>query len=69
VAELPNYFNGLSEATMTHVKHHKQLDMLNPFEAFGPKRLVLLESFWAHLFREQLLHKLAATLNTAGLNL
>lgn len=28
------------------------------FEYLGPKRLALLESSWAHLFREEILHKL-----------
>lgn len=43
---------------MIHVKDHKQRDMFNPFEHLGPKRLALLESSWAHLFREEILHKL-----------
>jgi hypothetical protein len=43
---------------MIHVKDHKQVDMFNPFEALGPKRLALLESSWAHLFREEILHRL-----------
>jgi len=43
-----------------HVKDHKQYDMFNPFEHLGPKRLALLESSWAHLFREEILHKLPA---------
>jgi hypothetical protein len=34
--------------------------MFNPFEYLGPKRLALLESSWAHLFREEILHKLPA---------
>lgn len=45
---------------MIHVKDHKQRDMFNPFEYLGPKRLTLLESSWAHLFREEILHKLPA---------
>lgn len=45
---------------MIHVKDHKQYDMFNPFEFLGPKRLALLESSWAHLFREEILHKLPA---------
>lgn len=45
---------------MIHVKDHKQRDMFNPFEYLGPKRLALLESSWAHLFREEILHKLPA---------
>ena len=45
---------------MIHVKDHKQYDMFNPFEHLGPKRLGLLESSWAHLFREEILHKLPA---------
>ncbi len=43
---------------MIHVKDHKQRDMFHPFEHLGPKRLALLESSWAHLFREEILHKL-----------
>ena len=43
-----------------HVKDHKQYDMFNPFAHLGPKRLALLESSWAHLFREEILHKLPA---------
>ncbi len=45
---------------MIHVKDHKQYDMFNPFKHLGPKRLALLESSWAHLFREEILHKLPA---------
>jgi len=45
---------------MVHVKDHKTRDMFNPFEHLGPKRLALLESSWAHLFREEILHKLPA---------
>jgi IS5 family transposase len=45
---------------MIHVKDHKQLDMFNPFAHLGPKRLALLESSWAHLFREEVLHNLPA---------
>jgi hypothetical protein len=45
---------------MIHVKDHKQYDMFNPFEYLGPKRLALLQSSWAHLFREEILHKLPA---------
>lgn len=45
---------------MIHVKDHKQYDMFHPFEHLGPKRLALLESSWAHLFREEILHKLPA---------
>lgn len=43
---------------MIHVKDHKQRDMFNPFAHLGPKRLALLESSWAHLFREEILHNL-----------
>jgi len=43
-----------------HVKDHKQYDMFNPFEHLGPKRLAMLESSWAHLFREEILHRLPA---------
>jgi hypothetical protein len=45
---------------MIHVKDHKQVDMFSPYEHLGPKRLALLESSWAHLFREEILHKLPA---------
>ena len=45
---------------MIHVKDHKTRDMFNPFEYLGTKRLALLESSWAHLFREEILHKLPA---------
>lgn len=45
---------------MIHVKDHKQYDMFSPFEHLGPRRLALLESSWAHLFREEILHKLPA---------
>lgn len=43
---------------MIHVKDHKQYNMFNPFDYLGPKRLALLESSWAYLFREEILHKL-----------
>lgn len=43
---------------MIYVKDHKQCDMFNPFAHLGTKRLVLLESSWAHLFREEILHNL-----------
>ena len=42
---------------MIHVKDHKQLGIFNPFAHLGAKRLALLESSWAHLFREEILHK------------
>ncbi len=45
---------------MINVKDHKTYDMFNPFEHLGPKRLALLESSWAHLFREEILHQLPA---------
>lgn len=45
---------------MIHVKDHKQRDMFNPFAHLGVKRLALLESSWAHLFREEILHNLPA---------
>jgi len=45
---------------MIYIKDYKQYDMFNPFEHLGPKRLALLESSWAHLFREEILHKLPA---------
>lgn len=45
---------------MIHTKDHKQLDMFNPFAHLGPKRLAVLESSWAHLFREEILHNLPA---------
>jgi len=44
--------------SMIYVKDHKQCNMFNPFEHLGPKRLALLESSWAKLFREEILHKL-----------
>ena len=43
---------------MIYIKDHKQLDMFNPFEHLGPKRLALLKNSWAHLFREEILHQL-----------
>ncbi len=43
---------------MINVKDHKQRDMFNPFAHLGLKRLALLESSWAHLFREEVLHNL-----------
>lgn len=43
---------------MIYVKDHKTRDMFNPFEHLGPKRLALLETSWAHLFREEILHRL-----------
>lgn len=45
---------------MIHVKDHKQRDMFNPFAHLGTKRLAVLESSWAHLFREEILHNLPA---------
>jgi hypothetical protein len=45
---------------MIHVKDHKQRDIFNPFAHLGTKRLALLESSWAHLFREEILHNLPA---------
>jgi len=42
---------------MIHVKDH---DMPKPFEHRAPKHLALLESSRAHLFREEILHKLPA---------
>ena len=55
-----NNFRPLRGITMIHVKDHKQLDMFSPFAHLGPKRLALLESSWAHLFREEILHNLPA---------
>jgi hypothetical protein len=46
--------------SMIYVKDHKQCDMFNPFAHLGVKRLALLESSWAHLFREEILHNLPA---------
>jgi len=43
---------------MIYVKDHKQRDMFSPFARLGTKRLALLESSWAHLFREEILHNL-----------
>jgi hypothetical protein len=45
---------------MIHIKDHTQCDMFNLFAHLGTKRLVLLESSWAHLFREEILHNLLA---------
>jgi hypothetical protein len=45
---------------MIHVKDHKTREMFNPFEHLGPKRLALLETSWAQLFREEILHRLPA---------
>ena len=45
---------------MINVKDHKTYDMFDPFEHLGPKRLALLKSSWAHLFREEILHRLPA---------
>jgi len=45
---------------MIHTKDHKQLDIFNPFAHLGTKRLTVLESSWAHLFREEILHNLPA---------
>ena len=56
----PCNINTLQGIGMIHVKDHKQLDMFNPFAHLGPKRLALLESSWAHLFREEILHNLPA---------
>ena len=55
--------------TSTHAKAHLVQTTLreltaffnfHPFEALGPKRLALLESSRAHLFREEVLHQLPA---------
>lgn len=43
---------------MIYIKNHKQCDIFNPFAHLGPKRLALLESSWAQLFRDEILHKL-----------
>ena len=43
---------------MINVKDHKQRDMFSPFAHLGVKRLALLEASWAHIFREEILHKL-----------
>jgi len=40
---------------MFYTKDHKTLNMFDPFEHLGPKRRKLLESSWAHLFREEIL--------------
>jgi len=53
-------FKALRGIVMIHVKDHKQYDMFSPFAYLGPKRLALLESSWAHLFREEILHNLPA---------
>lgn len=43
---------------MIHIKDHKTRDMFHPFVHLGPKRVALLEKSWAHLFREEILHRL-----------
>lgn len=43
---------------MFYTKNHKQVELFDPFEHLGLKRLALLKSSWAHLFREEILHKL-----------
>ncbi|MDF1534882.1 MAG: transposase [bacterium] len=43
---------------MFHTKDYKTLDMFDPFEHLGPRRRKLLESSWAHLFREEVLPEL-----------
>jgi hypothetical protein len=45
---------------MIYVKDHKQRDMFNPFARLGQKRIKLLETSWAHLFREEILNNLPA---------
>jgi hypothetical protein len=55
-----SFFKPLRGYAVIHVKDHKQFDMFNPFEHLGPKRLALLGSSWAHLFREEILHRLPA---------
>jgi hypothetical protein len=57
---IPCKIKALQGIGMIYVKDHKQYDMFSPFEHLGPKRLALLESSWAHLFREEILHKLPA---------
>jgi Transposase DDE domain/Transposase domain (DUF772) len=57
---IPCNINALQGISMIHVKDHKQRDMFNPFAHLGTKRLALLESSWAHLFREEILHNLPA---------
>jgi IS5 family transposase len=54
----PCNINTLQGNYMIYTKDHKQRDMFNPFAHLGPKRLALLESSWAHLFREEILHNL-----------
>jgi len=51
---------------MFYTKDHKTLNMFDPFEHLGPRRRKLLESSWAHLFREEILpdlpvHKLTGS--------
>ena len=60
MVQKPCNFNALQGNHMIHVKDHKQIDMFNPFTHLGPKRLALLESSWAQLFREEVLHNLPA---------
>jgi DDE family transposase/transposase-like protein DUF772 len=57
---IPCNNNMLQGNQMIHVKDHKQRDIFNPFAHLGPKRVALLESSWAHLFREEILHNLPA---------
>ena len=40
---------------MFYTKDHKTFNMFDPFEHLGPRRRKLLESSWAHLFREEIL--------------
>ncbi len=43
---------------MFHVKNHKQLNIIDPWEHLGPKRRKTLEKSWAGLFRKKILPKL-----------
>ena len=45
----------LQGVDMFFTKDHKTLNMFDPLEHLGPKRRKLLESSWAHLFREEIL--------------
>lgn len=50
---------------MFYTKDHKTLNMFDPFGPLGPRRRKLLESSWAHLFRQEILpdlpvHKLTS---------
>jgi hypothetical protein len=43
---------------MFFAKDNKTFDMFDNFEHLGPKRRGLLDSTWAKLFRDEILHNL-----------